>query len=59
MPKSWFTNREEYEFEGKMLYSSKDYDVVLKYIYGDYMKLPPENKREQHSPFSIIKFPGE
>lgn len=59
MPKSWFTNRKEYEFEGKRFYGSKDYDVVLEYIYGDYMKLPPEDKREQHSPFSIIKFPGE
>ena len=59
MPKSWFTNRKEYEFEGKRFYGSKDYDVVLEYIYGEYMKLPPEDKREQHSPFSIIKFPGE
>lgn len=59
MPKSWFTDRTEYEFEGKRLYSSTDYDTVLKYIYGDYMVLPPENKREQHSPFSQIKFPDE
>lgn len=59
MPKEWFTNRKEYEFEGKKLYSSADYDTVLTYIYGDYMVLPPENKREQHSPFSIIKFQDE
>ncbi|ETP72439.1 LPS biosynthesis protein [Lachnospiraceae bacterium JC7] len=59
MPKSWFTDRAEYDFEGKKLYSSKDFDTVLKYIYGDYMKLPPENKREQHSPFSYIRFPDE
>lgn len=59
MPKSWFLDREEYLFEGKKFYSSKDYDMVLKYIYGDYMKLPPENKREQHSPFSKIKFQDE
>lgn len=59
MPKEWFTDRAEYEFEGKMFYSSKDYDTVLKYIYGDYMKLPPEDKREQHSPFSIIRFQDE
>lgn len=59
MPKSWFTNREEYLFEGKLLYSSKEYDEVLKYIYGNYMELPPENKREQHSPFSKIQFQDE
>ena len=57
MPKSWFTDRTEYPFEGKMFYSSRDYDEVLKYIYGDYMTLPDEKGREQHSPFSSIEFP--
>lgn len=57
MPKSWFTDRVEYDFEGHKLFSSKDYDIVLKYIYGDYMQLPPEDKRQQHSPFSSIQFP--
>lgn len=59
MPKSWFVERREYEFEGKFFYSSYDYDVVLKYIYGDYMQLPPVNERRQHSPFSMIRFPDE
>lgn len=59
MPKSWFTDRVEYTFEGKKLFSSRDFDTVLKYIYGDYMKLPPENMREPHSPCSEIVFPGE
>ena len=59
MPKSWFTDRAEYMFEEKKLFSSKDYDTVLKYIYGDYMKLPPEDQREPHSPCSEIVFPGE
>lgn len=59
MPKKWFMERKEYDFEGKKFYSSKDYDTILKYIYGDYMILPPENARVQHSPFSEIKFPDE
>lgn len=59
MPKSWFTNRSEYLFEGRLLYSSKEYDEVLKYIYGKYMELPPKDKREQHSPFSELKFQDE
>lgn len=54
MPKSWFLDRSEYLFEGKMFFSSRDYDTVLKYIYGDYMVIP-QNK-EQHSPFSEIQF---
>ncbi len=59
MPKSWFTDRKEYLFEGKQFYSSRDYDTVLKYIYGDYMKIPDAKGREQHSPFSEIQFPDE
>ena len=58
MPKEWFTDREEYLFEGKKFYSSRDYDTVLQYIYGDYMTLPDDKGREQHSPFSEIKFPA-
>lgn len=59
MPKSWFTERAEYEFEGHRFYGTKDYHSILTYIYGDYMKLPPEDEREQHSPFSAIRFPDE
>ena len=59
MPKSWFTDRAEYEFEGKKFYSSRDYDTVLKYIYGDYWKLPDPKGRQQHSPFSELEFPKE
>jgi len=59
MPKEWFTNRAEYEFESHYFWGSKEYDDVLSYIYGDYMKLPPEDKRGQHSPFSKIKYQDE
>jgi len=59
MPKSWFTDRTEYLFEGKMFYGSTDYDTVLKYIYGDYMTLPDEKGKAQHSPFVRITFPDE
>lgn len=57
MPKSWFLDRAEYTFEGKKFYSTKDYDAILKYMYGDYMTPPDEKHREQHSPFSEIEFP--
>ena len=59
MPKSWFTDRSEYLFEGKQFYSSRDFDAVLKYIYGNYMKIPDAKGREQHSPFSEIQFPND
>lgn len=35
-----------------------EYDYVLKTMYGDYMKLPPEEKRVNHIPL-VLKFPGE
>ena len=59
MPKKWFLERSEYLFENHYFYGTKDYDSILTYIYGDYMKLPPENEREQHSPFSVIRFQDE
>lgn len=56
MPKSWFTDLADYEFEGVMLRGTRDYDTNLKYIYGDYMQLPPIEKRAQHAPVSSYEF---
>ena len=58
-PKEWYLDVIEMDFEGHKLYGTKDYDSILTYIYGDYMQLPPESEREQHSPFSAIRFPDE
>ncbi len=38
----------EVEFEGTYFYATKHYDEILTQIYGDYMKLPPENERVTH-----------
>ena len=38
-------------FEDKSFRSVKDYDKYLSAIYGDYMKLPPEDKRVTHHMF--------
>ena len=54
--KEWFTDRAEYDFEGHKLMGTKDYDAVLKFWYDDYMTLPPEEKRIQHSACSYIDF---
>ncbi|MBO4721656.1 MAG: LicD family protein, partial [Muribaculaceae bacterium] len=56
IPKQWFTERAEFEFEGYKLMGTKDYDACMKFWYGDYMKLPPEDQREQHAPVSYISF---
>jgi len=40
-------------FEGKMYSCIKDYDVYLRKLYGDYMQLPPKEKRVTHHRFKI------
>ncbi len=37
-----------YEFEGSCFHGPKDYDTYLKQIYGNYMELPPLEKRNWH-----------
>jgi len=59
MPKRWFTDLCDYEFEGCHFLGTRDYDECLFYQYGDYMTLPPEDKRESHIPFSYINFGDE
>lgn len=56
MPKKWFTDRSEFEFEGYKFYGTKDYDRFLKYVYDDYMTIPPKNKRQPHALVSSFHF---
>lgn len=39
------------EFEGKFFYTIRDYDLYLRHIYGDYLKLPPIEERIPHHNF--------
>lgn len=57
--REWITNRTQVEFEGHMFWGTKDYDRCLTYLYGDYMKLPPEEKRVGHAPVSKIDLGNE
>lgn len=52
--RSSFDELVEIEFEGVTLMGMKDYDTYLGYKYGNYMKLPPVEKRKVH-PVSSIK----
>lgn len=46
--RSWYTNLSLYPFEDMMLPGAKDYDGYLRVKYGDYMKMPPVEKRKIH-----------
>lgn len=45
MPKAWFKQIKRYDFEGVRLDGIRDYDAFLKYMYDDYMTLPPKEER--------------
>lgn len=46
--KTVFDNRVKVSFEDTEFYAPKDYDYVLRLIYGDYMKLPPKEDQAPH-----------
>ena len=46
--KEWYVDTCDLQFEGKIFKGSKKYDEYLKFLYGDYNKLPPENDRKVH-----------
>lgn len=48
IPKFLFDNIVDYKFENIVVKGFEDYDLYLKTIYGDYMELPPIEKRENH-----------
>lgn len=43
-----YGQKTQLEFEGHMLRVPEQYDYFLKRLYGDYMQLPPEEKRNHH-----------
>lgn len=54
-PKEVFDNYVELPFEGKSFLSMGGYDTYLRIQYGDYMKLPPEEKRSPIHEFDVYK----
>lgn len=50
----WYTQLGMYQFDDMMLPGAKDFDGYLKVKYGNYMELPPIEKRKTH-PISKLK----
>ncbi len=57
VPRSVYGRGAYYDFEDIKLRGPEHADEFLKIIYGDYMKLPPEEDRKVH--FRIIEIEGE
>lgn len=57
-PVSFFQDLIEVVFEGEKFMGTKEYDQYLKIKYGNYMELPPIEKRKVH-PVSKIKLLGD
>ena len=52
MPRETYFEFTKLSFEGHDFNAYKDYDSLLNSLYGDYMILPPENKRHTHHMFN-------
>ena len=55
--RKWYTELRKYEFSGMKLPGARDYGGYLSVKYGDYMELPPVEKRKVH-PVSKLKLLG-
>ena len=53
--KEWFKDKIELCFAGYNFYAPAGYDAFLTYLYGNYMELPPENKRVPYHEYKIFK----
>lgn len=54
VPAEWYAEGCELLFEGITVRAPKEYKKWLTQVYGDYMKLPPEEKRVSHHETTII-----
>lgn len=57
VPAEYYGKGKFYQFEDMQLRGMDLYDEYLTYTYGDYMQLPPEEKRKTH--FKILEIHGE
>ncbi|MCD7709043.1 MAG: LicD family protein [Clostridiales bacterium] len=53
-----FLKLQKMPFEGHELSVTADYDAYLTNLYGEYMKIPPEEEREHHA-IRMLRLPGE
>ena len=54
IPKNWYGEGVEVLFEGIKVIAPQEYDLILRQMYGNYMELPPAERRVAHH--NTIKF---
>lgn len=54
VPEEWYGEGVELSFEGIKVNTPKEYDKWLTQVYGDYMQLPPVEKRKGHHFTEIV-----
>lgn len=54
--RAWYGETAMYPFEDTCFPGPKDFDAVLGSLYGDYMTLPPEDKRENRHQIENLDF---
>ena len=57
VPAEFYGKGAYYPFEDMQLRGLEQYEAYLEYTYGDYMQLPPEDKRKTH--FKILEIHGQ
>ena len=50
----WLDDLVQYQFETDMFWGMRNYDEFLHMLYGNYMNLPPIEKRVAHSNYRIV-----
>lgn len=55
-PRKWLENTVKFSFEGLTVNLPSGYDSYLRQYYGDYMQLPPEEKRISHHTKAFFNF---
>ena len=55
MPSYYYGKGKKYKFEDIMINGPAKPERVLKQLYGDFMKMPPENERNLQHNTTVIK----
>ena len=58
VPREFINNITTHQFEDEKFNIPKNYDEYLTHIYGDYMQLPPKEKRKSNHFIEELKFPN-